>query len=233
MQKFTRALTREVEIDGQRMAVTLSETGVSLRPVGSRKPPAEVTWSGVLAAAGGATSEASAPVKDTSDLGDALAKLDGWLAKHRAAFHAGLMEPASAAELAALEKTLGRPVPAEVASWLLWHNGQGDEDVGSLVAAFNVMSTDDIAAEFAERQKGASDGPWESAWVPLLDDFQGNLVCIDTSRTGHPVIETWRGHEAAVEAAPSLLAWVRQLTADFEAGLYVEDSERGEYIKKG
>jgi hypothetical protein len=44
MQKFTRELTREIEIAGQRLAVTLNEKGVSLRPVGSQRPPAALTW---------------------------------------------------------------------------------------------------------------------------------------------------------------------------------------------
>jgi cell wall assembly regulator SMI1 len=44
MQKFTRALTREIEVGGERLAVTLSEEGLSVRPVGSRRPPHAMTW---------------------------------------------------------------------------------------------------------------------------------------------------------------------------------------------
>jgi cell wall assembly regulator SMI1 len=44
MQKFTRALTREVEVAGERLAVTLSAEGLSVRPVGSRRQPYSMSW---------------------------------------------------------------------------------------------------------------------------------------------------------------------------------------------
>ncbi len=50
MQKFTRALTREIEVGGERLAVTLSEEGLSFRVVGSRKPPHDMTWTACLVA---------------------------------------------------------------------------------------------------------------------------------------------------------------------------------------
>ena len=48
MQKFTRPITREIEFGGERLALTISEQGIAVRPVGSRKPPKEITWAGVL-----------------------------------------------------------------------------------------------------------------------------------------------------------------------------------------
>src|SRR4051794_34257710 len=56
MQKFTRSLTREIEVEGERVSVTLDETGITLRPVGSRRPPHTVSWIGVLCAATAPTS---------------------------------------------------------------------------------------------------------------------------------------------------------------------------------
>src|SRR5205823_5157761 len=50
MQKFTRALTREIEIGGERLALTLSEEGLSVRPVGSRRPPHTMSWAAWLCA---------------------------------------------------------------------------------------------------------------------------------------------------------------------------------------
>ena len=44
MQKFTRPLTREIELAGERLALTFSERGIALRTVGSRKAPWEITW---------------------------------------------------------------------------------------------------------------------------------------------------------------------------------------------
>ncbi len=48
MQKFTRPLTREIEVAGERLALTLHDQGLSVRPVGSRKPPWEFPWATVL-----------------------------------------------------------------------------------------------------------------------------------------------------------------------------------------
>jgi hypothetical protein len=53
VQKFTRPLTREIELGGERLALTFSEKGVAIRPVGSRRPPHEVSWSALLALATG------------------------------------------------------------------------------------------------------------------------------------------------------------------------------------
>jgi hypothetical protein len=48
VQKFTRPLTREVTLAGERLALTFTEQGVSVRPVGSRKPPREISWSAFM-----------------------------------------------------------------------------------------------------------------------------------------------------------------------------------------
>jgi cell wall assembly regulator SMI1 len=44
MQQFTRSLTREIEVGGERLAVTLSKEGLSVRPVGGRRPPHSMSW---------------------------------------------------------------------------------------------------------------------------------------------------------------------------------------------
>jgi hypothetical protein len=48
VQKFTRPITREIEISGERLAFTFGEQGIAVRPVGSRKPPKEISWAAVL-----------------------------------------------------------------------------------------------------------------------------------------------------------------------------------------
>jgi cell wall assembly regulator SMI1 len=50
MQQFTRALTREIEVGGERLALTLSKDGLSVRPVGGRRPPHTMSWSACLTA---------------------------------------------------------------------------------------------------------------------------------------------------------------------------------------
>ncbi len=50
MQQFTRSLTREIEVGGERLAVTLSKEGLSVRPVGGRRPPHSMSWEAWLVA---------------------------------------------------------------------------------------------------------------------------------------------------------------------------------------
>jgi hypothetical protein len=53
MQKFTRALTREIEVGGERLAVTLDADGLTVRPVGSRRPPHTLSWAACACAVAG------------------------------------------------------------------------------------------------------------------------------------------------------------------------------------
>jgi cell wall assembly regulator SMI1 len=48
VQKFTRPLTREIELAGARLALTLNEQGISVRPVGSRRTPWEIPWGAMV-----------------------------------------------------------------------------------------------------------------------------------------------------------------------------------------
>lgn len=50
MQQFTRALTREIDVGGERLAITLSKEGLSVRPVGGRRPPHSMSWEACLCA---------------------------------------------------------------------------------------------------------------------------------------------------------------------------------------
>src|SRR5436190_54060 len=129
MQKFTRALTREVEVEGERLAVTLDASGLSLRPVGSRRAPLTLSWEAVVCACTGklpageaaspqelaaalkvfrsAPTGAATPAKQGASaaageekLADLLARLDTWLKQQRKRYHEGLNSGASAEALA-------------------------------------------------------------------------------------------------------------------------------------
>ncbi|MFQ3594277.1 MAG: SMI1/KNR4 family protein [Gemmataceae bacterium] len=242
MQKFTRSLTREIELHGERYAVTLNNQGLALRPVGSRKPPKEASWEQVAqwlgvgsASVESARSAVAAPCANessVSELTQLLAQLDQWLQENRPAFHEGLAESASSRDLQRLAEVLGGPVPAELQAWLSWHNGQGDGEMGSLVGAFNLLSAAEMAEILREHQTQLGDTLWKAGWIPLLDDFQGDSVCVDSTQPGLPVLEVWSGQDQPTLVAPSLLVWVRQFLNDCRAGLYVEDPERGEFLRR-
>ena len=141
----------------------------------------------------------------------------------------GLLPAATQAELDELAQALGQPVPAELAAWLRWHNGQSEDLIGAFVESFNLMSTKAIIKALSERKKEAG---WGAAWVPILDDFQGDLMVLDTGRKGLPVLECWQGRDDTPEAAGSFQGWLETLVSDIEAGRYSEDPERGEFIRK-
>jgi cell wall assembly regulator SMI1 len=44
MRSFTRTLTREIEVGGERLVLTLSKDGLSVRPVSGRRPPHTMSW---------------------------------------------------------------------------------------------------------------------------------------------------------------------------------------------
>src|SRR5262249_55873474 len=262
--KFTRALTREIEIGGERLAVTLDAGGVTVRPVGSRRPPHTLGWPAVVCAIAGRPAAGPAPPppevpappaapphgapkapheppprppeasekppEPAAGLPALLARLDEWLARHRPRYFEGLEPGATNAEIEGLAQALGRPVPDELRQWVGWHNGQSEEIIGAFYEAFNLMSAAQVAAAWQERGTTAEPG-WDKGWIPLLDDYQGDLIVLDPSQPGCAVREVWRGRSEHPVVAPTLAAWVEAFLADVEAGRYHEDPERGEFHK--
>ncbi len=160
-----------------------------------------------------------------------LARLDDWLARHRARFHAGLLPKASAAEVEALEKGLGTTVPQELRALLAWHNGQNPDVVGAFEQSWNLMSASQIA-DAKKELDGAAPSGWQRAWIPFLDDDAGNYVVLDTSGPDHPVREFWQGCGEHPVVAKSLAAWVEAFASAVQSGDYHEDPERGNFLRK-
>jgi cell wall assembly regulator SMI1 len=241
MAKFTRDLTREVEVGGERLSVTLSAEGLSLRPVGGRKPPFALSWAGVLAAGVAGAEPRAADVADAlkklrqggpeeaGGLGDTLAKIDRWLLKNRKRFHQALRKPATPAELDALQKELAQPLPDELRTLLSWHNGQGPDEPGAFEGSYRLLGTGEVAAE-KKTLDGGSDG-WQKTYIPFLEDDRGDCLFVDAAKPGGPVCEHWAGKKEKPEAAASLTAWFAQFLKDLEAGAYTEDPERGEFLR--
>jgi len=159
-----------------------------------------------------------------------LNRLNTWLAQHRPRFHKNLAPAASSAELNSLNKSLGKPVPADLRALLLWHNGQGNEYVGYFVDHWLLLSAARIAAAKAELDIVGIEYGWKKDWVPFLDDDGGNFVVLDLSQQTPPVLVYWMG-EKAEKLAPSLEAWLTDFVNAVEAGQYSEDPERGAFCR--
>ena len=168
------------------------------------------------------------PSKD--ELGPLLARLGRWLGRRRRRFLKGLRPGATPAELDALQARLGMPLPQELRVLLAWHNGQTEDFVGRFEQDWILMGTDDIARAKPDLDADAKATGWRPAWIPFLDDDNGDYVCLDTSVPGPPVREFWAGNAAHEVVAPSLTAWVKAFVANVEKGRYAEDPERGTFM---
>jgi cell wall assembly regulator SMI1 len=160
-----------------------------------------------------------------------LTRLDKWLSKNRSRFRKNLQPGATSAELDALAKSLGKPVPAGLAELLAWHNGQGDDYVGYFVDHWILLSAARIAAAKADLDAMGGDYGWKKDWLPFLDDDGGNFVVLDLSKQNPPVLIYWMG-EKTEELAPSLEAWLGDFVTAVEAGKYHEDPERGTFQRQ-
>jgi cell wall assembly regulator SMI1 len=261
MQKFTRALVREIELAGQRLKITLDEQGISVGLIGSRRPPRAISWAALVAQLGaGDAMEPDAPTLTTAldafkavpsvrkpgraaeparapsapDLLPLLARLEDWLRSHRPRFAAALKPGASEDDLSALSAHLGTPLPIELRQLLSWHNGVGEDFSGAFQENWNLMSAAQIAEAKRELDTQAREGHggWQPTWIPFLEDDEGDYLCLDPSRAGTPVREYRPGRSELTITAPSLVEWLSDLVSAVEAGQYYEDPERGQFLKQ-
>jgi cell wall assembly regulator SMI1 len=172
------------------------------------------------------------PVSETPVLRSLLGRLEAWLAKHRKRFLSGLQPPASDADLRALEAAIKRPLPEALRTLLAWHNGQGEDYVGFFEDRWVLMRSAMIADVKPGLDADAKENGWQPAWIPFLDDDQGDYLCLDTSQS--PPLVRWflLGEKQHAVVAPSLSAWLTMFVDNVEKGRYTEDPERGEMILK-
>jgi cell wall assembly regulator SMI1 len=257
MAKSPRPLTQEFELAGQRLTLTVSDTGVSLKLAGSRKAAREITWDALvclaarpdaqqtptddqvaaavqaLGAGGNAKSKTAATAgkaAGSTSVSALLARLEKWLAKHRKRFLRSMPEGATLDELDALQSALGQPVPDELRALLAWHNGQGEDFAGCFYEQWYLLSTVQIAKVHDELVKGQK-GRFRAEGVPFLNDDRDNCVFLDTSQEPPPVREFWQKNKDQPTLAPSLAAWLEDFVNGVEAGEFTEDPERGHFVR--
>jgi cell wall assembly regulator SMI1 len=165
------------------------------------------------------------------DIPSLLSRLERWLQKHRPHYLRELLPGISVVEYKELKSALGRPLPVGLSSVLLWHNGQNPDAAGCFEQNWRLMSSKAIIDALKDLAK--AEDRWNPALVPFLDDDSGNYVCLDTNQSGEPVREFILGRSNKEILAPSLAAWLAEFVAAVEKGEYVEDEERGTFLKKG
>ncbi len=172
------------------------------------------------------------PASETPLLRSFFARLEAWLAKNRKRFLAALQPGASDAGLRSLEAALKRPVPEALRTLLAWRNGQGEDCVGYFEDRWVLMRSAMIAAVKPGLDADAKETGWQPAWIPFLDDDQGDYLALDTSQSPPLVRLFLLGEKQHAVAAPSLSAWLTTFVENLEKGRYTEDPERGEMILK-
>jgi cell wall assembly regulator SMI1 len=166
-----------------------------------------------------------------------LERLERWLAVHRSRYLRGLFPGATAAELDALQAELGFPLPTGLRALLSWHNGQKEDLVGCFEESWNLMSAQAITEakkELDSDTTGAVEkSGWQRGWIPFVDDDGGDYLCLDTGEAGVPVRALYFGSTELPVVAPSLAPWLGDFVSAVERGEYVEDLERGVFLRRG
>jgi cell wall assembly regulator SMI1 len=171
-----------------------------------------------------------APAHAETSVPSLLARVDRWLAAHRARFHRGLLPGAAHGDLSALKESLGGSVPEELTQLLHWHAGQSPDVPGGLEQSWSLMSPAEIVSSKKELDAQPPHG-WHKGWVPFLEDDAGSYMVLDTTHSGHPVRAVWKGNPTPESVAPSLAAWLQDFVTALEAGQYHEDPERGTFLR--
>lgn len=159
-----------------------------------------------------------------------LARLEAWLRMHRPQYLAGLNPPASAAELQDLEVALAAPLGAELRALLTWRNGQGPGLIGGFEQDWILLSSERIAAAKRLLDVDAASSGWHRDWVPFLDNDAGDYLCFDAGAS----VRAFRlGKQEHPVVAASLADWLGEFVTNVENGNYVEEPERGTFLRRG
>ena len=225
MQKFTRPITREIELGGERLALTFTAEGISVRPVGSRRPPREMSWAVLLQALASESGPGPGPGPEQVSAAVAALKSGGG---RPAAARAAAPEPPSPREDApapaaphthAGPPAAGNPVDmptllGRLAHWLGQHHrryleglapGATSEQLASLQNTLGVPLPDDLR-ELLAWHNGQDD---ESAGA-----FEGHWYLMST----HEIESAWRELTGNAERG-----WRREWVP------FLED-DRGNYV---
>jgi cell wall assembly regulator SMI1 len=167
-----------------------------------------------------------------NSLTDLLRRLQTWLTKHRPRFAAALNPGATPTQLGALEAALGMKLPQPLRDLLAWHNGQRPGFVGRFERDWLLMSTQTIAAAKRNLDADAATTGWQTSWLPVFDDDAGDYLCLDTALAECPVRAYYLENKEHSIVAPSLSAWFTDFVTNVERGKYVEDPERGTFVRK-
>ncbi len=146
-----------------------------------------------------------------------LSALDPLLEDARPAVRASLAPPATAAALAALTATVlgGKELPAELAAWFGWHDGQSKPL--SLSSDDNYfLHSCDSAADAWQFLTDPSEGVrgYERRWIPLFENGAGDHRVFDPD-TG-AIVAYFHDDAARPTVFASLASWAERTRASLD-----------------
>jgi len=172
----------------------------------------------------------------TADIKRLYASLATWLKEHSQSTYADLQDPASAADLSALETALGQKLPAELRAALEIHDGEPYLDSYMIMSASRIQDRYQSELEHADKASPIpSDGTcravvWSKGWIPFAEDGAQNFLCIDLDPgkqgTAGQVIRWERAQQGAAAAQwKSFGEWLEAMVNACLSGKVDVDSE--------
>ncbi len=159
-----------------------------------RRVSASVSALDSLASATTANSAIQAKETTVTQVSETWAQLEAHLQRTAPAQLADLNGPAAAADIAELEREVGRPLPQAFKECLSRHNGQagradwlfdGEEflSIARILGEWRVLTRMANAGEFNTRETRpggrVKTGWWRPGWIPFTADGAGNHLCLD------------------------------------------------------
>ncbi|ANQ49389.1 molybdenum cofactor biosynthesis protein MoeA [Flammeovirga sp. MY04] len=189
--------------------------------------------------------------KQADDIPSIWSRFEKWLSKNASHLNSELNTNASEVDITKLEKTIGGKLPKDYIEFLKIHNGQ-ERDSEGLIDTEEFLSTDRVIEEWSvwkdlldkgdfkesesEPDEGIKPDWWNSKWIPITYDGNGNHYCIDidpsSSGTNGQIIRMWHDSGERELIANSFKEWISNYVNDLEKGKYVYSEDWGGIINK-
>lgn len=178
---------------------------------------------------------------EPQSLTEVLERIDAWYKKYLPDVQATLRPGATDADLDALEKQIGLPLPADFRALYRWHDGQNwsvggvlgldfaplDQIAADLTVWTDIAEDNDLAMNVmiytVSHPTGAIREQYASPlWVPFLNDGGGNHVALDlgpdvAGKSGQ-IITTGRDETHRFVLAPNTETFLRTYLSRLESG---------------
>lgn len=127
----------------------------------------------------------------TAPISESWTRIEEWLAEYAPASYAALAPPADPADIAAVERVIGRPLLKPLAVSLLRHDGFRNQFQGSLLAGrYRSISARETAVVCRSHSRNRRKMPRRCVDTAQSFTGQRQLTFLGDSRTG----SSWRPH---------------------------------------